>query len=133
MGASISTSTGASTLYERLGGADGVARLIDEFYVRVLGDPELSPVFLHASLEKLLRMQKEFFGAALDGPQNYTGLALAHAHAGMGITTRQFTRYVRHLLETLEAHGVSPKDINAVVSRIAMYADDVTGGGPATE
>ena len=123
----------SATLYERLGGEAGIATIIDQFYDRVLHDPELAPFFLHTSMEKLLRMQREFFGAALEGPQTYSGLDLTHAHSGRGITTPHFTRFVRHLLETLETFGVSPKDVNAVVSRIAMYADDITGGGTDSE
>jgi hemoglobin len=43
-------------------------------------------------------MQREFFAAALGGPQAYSGLSLTQAHAGRGITPRHFNRFVQHLL-----------------------------------
>src|SRR5262249_52312621 len=116
-----------TTLYERLGGAAGVGELIDRFYAKVVADPELEPFFRNSSLERIRQMQREFFGAALDGPVVYTGLSLAQLHAGRGITPRHFSRYVGLLLETLEEIGVPPKDISAVVDRISMYADEITG------
>jgi len=121
--------TEEGTLYERLGGEKGVGVLIDRFYEKVIADPELAPFFAKASLVNLLKMQREFFAAALDGPQNYSGLALASAHAGRHISASNFSRYVTLLLDTLTEIGVKPRDIHAVVDRIAMYADDITGGG----
>jgi hemoglobin len=116
-----------ATLYERLGGPEGVGRLIDRFYAKVAADPEIGPFFRDSSLERIRAMQREFFAAALDGPVTYTGLALSHAHGGKGITPRHFSHYIGLLLETLHEIGVEPKDVRAVVDRISMYADDITG------
>lgn len=74
------------TLYDRIGGAGALARLIDEFYDRVLADPELAPFFAETSMDKQRRMQREFFAAALDGPQTMSDIDLAYAHHGRGIT-----------------------------------------------
>lgn len=116
-----------NTLYERLGGQSGIAVLIDRFYDKIVADPELGVHFAHTPMDRLRGMQKEFFAAALEGPQCYSGLSIARAHEGRGITGQQFSRYVGHLLETLREIGVSPRDIDAVVERIATYADEVTG------
>jgi hemoglobin len=55
------------TPYERLGGEAGGKKLLLAFYGKVLAEPSLKPFFIEASMDKLLRMQEEFFGAALDG------------------------------------------------------------------
>jgi truncated hemoglobin YjbI len=55
------------SLYQRLGGEAGVKKLLVAFYGNVLADPTLKPFFVDVSMDKLLRMQEEFFGAALDG------------------------------------------------------------------
>ena len=118
-----------TTLYERLGGQAGIATLIDRFYDKVVVDPELSAFFENAPVDRIRAMQKEFFAAALEGPQNYSGLALTRAHSGLGIKPGQFARYVNVLLETLKEIGVKPRDIDAVVGRISIYADDVLSQG----
>jgi hemoglobin len=116
-----------STLYDRIGGEATVARVIDNFYNRVLTDPELEPFFRHSSMETLRRMQVEFFGAALDGPQKYSGLSLAHTHQDRGITVHHFNRFTQHLLQTLRDLGIDEHDASEVVNRINTYADDIVG------
>jgi len=123
----MSAGTERTTLYERIGGQPAVGELIDRFYAKVVADPQLAPFFAHTALDKLRAMQREFFAAALDGPQDYSGLSLAQAHAGRGISSNDFSRYVSHLLETLNELGLPQRDIMAVVDRIATYAGDITG------
>lgn len=123
------SSDGKQTLYERIGGAEGIRHLIDAFYDRVLADPELAPFFQDTSMEKLRRMQREFFTVALGGSTDYTGKPLDRAHAGRGITARHLQRFMDHLLATLSADlDLDHEDENAVADRIWKYADDVTGG-----
>lgn len=122
-----------ATLFDRIGGEPAVARVIDAFYARVLDDPELEPFFRHASLDSLRAMQREFLGAALDGPQRYSGLALSHVHQGRGITVHHFNRFTQHLLETLRAAGIDERDVADVIDRINTYADDIVGRSTVSE
>ena len=115
------------TLFERLGGEASIAELIHDFYDRVLADPELKPFFKHTSIDKLRRMQREFFSAALDGPITYTGRPLSHVHHGRGISKHHFALYVNHLLDTLQDCGINDQDINEIIGRINTYADEITG------
>lgn len=131
-GAGNETSTqgqSCPTLFERIGGEATIARLVDHFYDRVLADEELAPFFEHTPMEKLRRMQLEFFSAALDGPQAYSGLSLAHAHQGRGISVKHFQHFVQHLLETLKDLGLSRQDIDEIISRISTYVNDITSAG----
>lgn len=79
-------STEKTTLYERVGGKQVIAKLVHQFYNRVVADQELAPFFKSTSMDKLRRMQREFFSAALDGPISYTGKPLSHIHHGKGIS-----------------------------------------------
>jgi len=115
------------TLFERVGGERAIAELIHDFYDRVLADPELKPFFEHSSIDKLRRMQREFFSAALDGPIAYTGRPLSHVHHGRGITKHHFALYVNHLLDTLRDCGINDQDVADIIGRINTYADEITG------
>lgn len=122
------TSSPDSTLYERVGGPNAVNEMIDAFYLRVLADPELRPFFDGVSLDRLRRMQKEFFAAALDGPVGSTDQSLAAAHQGLGITRPHVTRFVRHLISVLDARElISRQDAMEIIYRVATYADDIVG------
>ena len=117
------------TLYERIGGAEAVASMIDKFYLRVIADPDLRPYFDHVALDKLRHMQVEFFSAALDGPIQYTGRPVIHAHQGRRITRQHFQAFVEHLFETLADYQLGEDDRYAIIARINTYADDVIGSG----
>lgn len=115
------------SLYDQIGGQPTIDRLIDNFYVRVLDDPELEPFFRDVSMDSLRRMQREFFAAALGGPVQYSGLELSYVHQGRGIRIHHFSRFTDHLLETLQDIGVPEAASHAILGEIAKYAGDITG------
>ena len=125
-----------STLYDRIGGEQAIEKLVGEFYKRVLGDEELGPFFVHVDTEKLKAMQKEFFSEALGGPLFYSGRSLREVHAGRGIKKSHLRRFTGHLMATLEDHQelltLSRADIDAIYNRIALEADEISGGGSET-
>ncbi len=120
-------SESTTSLYEKLGGEAGIESLIIAFYVKVMADPELAPFFRHTTIEKLHEMQKEFFTMALGGPDLYSGRTLAEAHHGRGIRPQHISRFVRHLLSTLEDEGVSDVEAREVCDRINLHANEITG------
>jgi len=113
--------------YDRLGGEAGIERLIARLYDRVLEDPELAPFFASASIDKLQRMQREFIGAALGGPQAYSGLSLSWVHANRGITTANFNRFAQHLMTAMEELSIGPDDMQGIIHRISVHKNDITG------
>lgn len=115
------------TVYERLGGAEGVRHLLVAFYGRVLGDPLLAPFFEHVTMARLVRMQEEFFATALGGPHRYSGAELTHVHAGRGIHPHHFAAFCQHLGTTLQAVGVGDADVREVLDRILALRKDIVG------
>ena len=115
------------TLYDRIGGEAAVARLLDEFYERVLADPVLAPFFAETSMDRLRAMQREFFATALDGPIRYSGQSLGAAHSELGIRPPHLARFVGHLLSTLRDHGTDEQATLDIISRINLYASDIIG------
>lgn len=115
------------TLYERLGGERAIEAVIGDFYDRVLADPLLAPFFEGVERDRLRRMQREFFAAALGGPIRYTGRPLTVVHAGRGIRTRHLARFLEHLTATLADRDLSERDRYDIYTRIHRYADEITG------
>jgi hemoglobin len=117
------------SLYDRLGGAKMVDSLVDEFYGRVLNDPTLAPYFSGVPMERLRRMQSEFFAAALDGPVRYTGRPIIHAHQHLKIRLADLQSFVRHLFDTLQAYRLSEQDCYDIICRLNLYTNDVVSAG----
>jgi hemoglobin len=115
------------SLFDRIGGDVAVARLVEAFYDRVLADPELAPFFAVTPMEKLVRMQHEYFAAALGGPEAYSGSALRAAHAGRAIGQRHYARFAGHLLDTLDEMLADPDDIAEITNRLTIHTDDILG------
>lgn len=114
-------------LFEQLGGVEGVEHIVRVMYDRVLADPELSPYFAKANLERLRRMQFQLISAALGGPVVYAGQELRMAHAKVGVTDHAFAKFCGHLADAMEERGIGPHDVNEVMARLSMYKDNVVG------
>lgn len=56
-----------TTLYERLGGRDGIRAVVDDFSGRLVADEQLRPFFAGSSLERLRRTQTDFLCEAVVG------------------------------------------------------------------
>lgn len=125
----VADSNTATSLYDKIGGEAAVRRLVNEFYERVLADPSLAPYFRDVSMDKLLRMQFEFFAAALGGEVKYTGRPVVHAHQGHKISLSAFQRFVHCFFETLNPYSLSEAERYEIVSRLNGYANDIVGEG----
>jgi len=118
-----------TTLFDKIGGAEAVKAMVDEFYRRVTQDPELEHYFRSVEMDKLRRMQFEFFAAALGGTVTYTGRPIIHAHHGLKISLVDFQRFVQHLFETLAKYPLSEQECYDIISRLNLYTNDVVSAG----
>ena len=118
-----------TSLFDRIGGAEAVKALVDDFYGRVTRDEALAPYFKNVEMNKLRRMQFEFFSAALGGTVNYTGRPILHAHHGLKITLVDFQRFVQHLFETLAKYPLSEQECYDIIARLNLYTNDVVSAG----
>ena len=113
------------SLYERLGGKPAIAAAVDEFYVRVLADPELQPFFAKANIKWLKTRQAQFLTQALGGPAIYQGQDMRSAHAHLPIEARHFERVAGHLVGTLQTLEVPQPLIDEVIASVAPLAADI--------
>ena len=96
--------------YDAVGGGPAVSAVVNDFYDRVLTDPQLVHYFEGVDIPRLKRHQVLLVTKVLGGPDTYTGRSLREAHAGLGITKADFDKVVGHLASALKAAGV-PGDI----------------------
>lgn len=116
------------TLYERIGGEEGIQQMVESFYERVLQDELLLPFFQGTDMGKLRTMQLEFFTAALGGPIEYDDVSLSYAHQGKGIEPKHFTRFVEIMFETLSCLELTEEEVDRVIKRLNTYSGEIMGG-----
>ena len=111
--------------FERIGGKEGVEAIVVEFYRRVIADPELAEFFADTDLNHLLAMQREYVTIALGGEATISPAGLRDAHAGRGIRSKQFLRFLALFMDTIRDRNFDETDLDAVLDRMAMAATDV--------
>ncbi len=109
-------------LFEKIGGAPAIKATVEEFYRRVLSDPELKNFFENTNLKWLKKQQADFFTTALGGPSTYDGADMREAHKHLAIESKHFGKVAGHLKDTLESLGVPGnlvRDVLAIVSPLS--------------
>jgi len=118
----------SETLYDRLGGRDGIGAVVDEFYDTLLADEDIGPLFANADMAELRRSQTEFLCEAAGGPERYDGPPVREAHAHVPFTPSHIQRAVALLYGALDAFDVPDADADAVVGAVAAYEQDLLAG-----
>ncbi|SFS37640.1 group I truncated hemoglobin [Halostagnicola kamekurae] len=113
------------TLYERLGGEDAIAAVVDEFYDRVMADELVAGYFDDVDMQKQRAHQAQFISSVAGGPVEYSGGEMAAVHDDMGITPPEFQAIATHLDDALRTFDVDEDDRQAVLEEIASYEDAV--------
>lgn len=114
-----------TTIYEAIGGEDALVAVVDDFYDRVVADPQLAPFFAGVKMNALKGKQVEYFAEALGGPHIYQGQTMRQVHQGRGITQADFDKVAFHLTHSLVAAGVPGELVTQIIAAIAPLADDI--------
>src|ERR1700689_4458157 len=123
------TTAAEPTIYEAIGGDTALVAVVDDFYGRVLADPDLAGFFAGTNMTRLKGRQVEFFAAALGGPLPYTGAAMGGAQRGRAIAQRQFHLVAGPLVASLVAPGVQDATVTQIVAAIAPLASVIVTAG----
>lgn len=115
------------TLYERLGGRDAIETVVDEFYDRVLADPQLRPYFEDVDMARQRAHQTTFIAAVTGGPATYDGDDMREAHVDLDLSADDFAAVAGHLDDALAACGVDDADREAVMTEVASLKPAILG------
>ncbi|MFD1565372.1 group 1 truncated hemoglobin [Haloarchaeobius amylolyticus] len=123
----------SDTLYERLGGEDGIKAVVDEFYDRVVADERVAYYFEDMDMQEQRAHQAQFISSVAGGPIEYTGDDMKTAHEGLGITLSEFKVIATHLEDALIEYDVDEADRQAVLEAVASYQDDIVATAEAAD
>jgi methyl-accepting chemotaxis protein len=125
-----SEEAGALTLYERLGGQEGVTTLVEQFYDRVLADPALQGFFAQTNMARLRKKQVQFFSSALGGPARSRGRDMASAHKDLAMEQVHFDRVAGHLVQTMQSLGIQESLITQILALVAPLEQEIVNTSP---
>lgn len=97
-------------LYERLGGAAGIRRIVDEAVAAHMRNPTIRARFLPYQedpdrLAELKGQLASFMAAGAGGPGGYDGRSMVEAHRGMNIGAAEYMAATDDILGVLEDLG----------------------------
>jgi hemoglobin len=114
-----------ASLFERLGGREGVARIVDDFYARVAGDELLRPIFpddLDPGREKQRLFMEQWLGGDAVYTEQYGHPRLRRRHFPFVIDQRAAGRWLHHFGAALRACDVDDGDVATILSALAPLA-----------
>jgi hemoglobin len=111
-----------STLYERLGGAATISKMVDDIVEAHLNNPVIKARFLPYldKPERVAAIKKhtcDFLGAGSGGPEQYTGRSMVESHRGMNISEAEYMAVVDDIMAVLQKHEIDEsarKDVLAI-------------------
>lgn len=115
-------------LYQRLGGYDAIAAVVDDFIGRLATDPKLGKFFAGHSQDSIKKIRQHIVDQlcnATGGPCYYTGRDMKTSHAGLGITEDDWNISVTHLVATLDKFKVPQQEKDEVIGAIASLKDQI--------
>ncbi|MFC3627330.1 group 1 truncated hemoglobin [Vogesella amnigena] len=114
------------TLYDRLGGSDGIRHIVDDIVANHLANPVVNPRFAHvADLNHLREMAFQFFCMGSGGPQHYSGKDMLSAHRGMNISEQEYLAVMDDVLAALDKNKVDDTAKHDVIAILYSLKGDI--------
>jgi hemoglobin len=114
-----------TTLYEQMGGAETVRRLVDAFYPKVQDDPEIGPLFpedITPVMEKQYMFLTQFFGGPALYNETHGHPMLRARHMPFPINDRRARAWLRCMAAALDETGLQGELREQVWQRLAFTA-----------
>lgn len=111
------------SLFDRLGGTQGITRIVDDVVEAHMNNPAIQVRFLpyKAQPERMAVIRQhtiDFFSAGSGGAVEYTGRDMTSTHTGMNISAAEYMCVVDDVLQVLTQHNIdeeSKKDVLAIL------------------
>lgn len=116
------------SLYQRLGGYDMIAKIVDDFGPKLGKDPKIAPLLAGVSAEHRMRNRQlivEQICEATGGPCFYIGRTMLSSHQGLGITEDQFKHAGTLMLETLDKFKIGEPERSELMGIIGKLQSDI--------
>lgn len=116
------------SLYERLGGYDAIAAIVDDLLPRLLDDPQLGVYWKGKCKDSLKRDRQlfvDFLSSAFGGPVAYVGRDMKTSHDGLGITVSEWNGFIDHVVATLKNQAIPAPEAAEFLAAAQSLKGDV--------
>jgi hemoglobin len=104
-----------TSLYERLGGTEGITKIISDLVDLHLTNKAISPRFAKYEVSKLKEGGTTFMIAGTGGPNIYKGKDMLATHKGMNISATEFMAVLDDFLAAFAKNKVGQREQEEVL------------------
>jgi hemoglobin len=111
----------SETLYQRIGGYDTIAAIVDEFLQSLATVPEMARFSSSMNLDSRRRNRQltlDFLAAASGGPTLYLGKDMKPSHAGLGISASEWKIAMNHIERALVKFKVPERESKELIALV---------------
>lgn len=113
------------TLYDDLGGHDGVTAIISGLLDYTLDDDRIAHTFDNSDVERVERLLVEQICELSGGPCTYSGVSMAKSHRGLDLNMMHFNALVENLQRAMRDEDISNGTQNRLLALLAPMKPDV--------
>lgn len=114
-----------ASLYEQLGGAEGVDKLVYELLVNIAADERIVGRFRDVNIQRFKTGFEVYICGISGGPCQYTGDSMQIVHAGHQYTNTEFNAVVENLVKAMETRKIPVGTQNRLLALLAPSYKDV--------
>lgn len=116
------------SLYERVGGYNALAAVVDDFIGRLVSDKRFEKFFAGHSVDSKKRIRQHIldqFCAATGDPCVYMGRDMKTTHTGLGIREADWDAAAKHLAASLDKFKVPEKEKGEMLAFVTSLKKDI--------
>lgn len=117
-----------SSLYERLGGSEGITIIAGDVVDNHLANPRIASRFAESDVDALKNAAATFFISGTGGTPCYEGKDMAAAHKGMNIDVEEFVAVLDDALKALRKNNIGQREQEEVLFVLYSMKDDIVFG-----
>jgi hemoglobin len=116
------------SLYDRLGGYNAIAAVVDDFLGRLISDKRFERFFVGHSKDSQKRIRQHIVDQlcmAAGGPCIYTGRTMRDSHEGLNISEDDWKVAVDHLVASLDKFKVAKAEKDELLAAVSKFKNDI--------
>lgn len=114
-----------ATLYQRLGGHDRIAAIVDDIWINHTSNPIIKQRYVNSDPKNVKRLVTEMCCAGFGGPELYTGKDMLSSHTGMNISDSEFIAVCDDVLAAFDKNGVGKRERDEVLCILYSLKPDI--------
>lgn len=115
----------SDSLYERLGGTDGITKIASDLVDVHMQNPVVSHRYADSDLDAVKNGAATFFISGTGGPDDYKGKDMLATHKGMDISEAEFLAVIDDAMEALAKNDIDQRTMEEVLFVLYSMKGDI--------